>query len=109
MENDSAIIANYSNSEYILGDWTPAMAPLILLQPESVEVKKGREVTFNLDAAAIPEAGYQWYKNGKVITGATNAILHFNNVSTSDEGNYSVTIKNRMGSVTSYDATLIIK
>ena len=108
MENDSEIITNYSKPAYILGDWNPTMAPLILIQPESVMAKKGQEASFNVEVAAIPEASYQWFKNGKVITGATKAVLHFKNVSAIDEGNYSVTIKNRLGSVKSYDATLIV-
>ena len=108
MEKDSEIIANYSKPAYILEDWNPTMAPLILLQPECVMAKKEQEASFNVEVAAIPEASYQWFKNGKVITGATKAVLHFKNVSAIDEGNYSVTIKNRLGSVKSYDATLIV-
>jgi hypothetical protein len=108
MENDSAIIANYTKPDYILGDWTPTMAPLILSQPESVEAKKGQEASFNVEVAAIPEASYQWFKNGKVIIGATNAVLRIENVSASNTGNYSVIIKNSLGSVTSYEVTLTI-
>ena len=34
-EKDTEIIANYSNPTYVLGGWTPSMAPLILSQPAS--------------------------------------------------------------------------
>jgi hypothetical protein len=108
MENDSEIIANYTKPAYVLGEWTPTMAPLILIQPESAMAKKGEEASFNVEAASIPEPNYQWFKNGKVITGATNEVLHFKNVNASEEGNYSVIIKNRLGSVKSYDATLVV-
>jgi pectinesterase len=109
MENDSAIIANYTKPDYILGDWTPTMAPLILSQPESVMVSKNKEANFIVEAAAIPEASYQWFKNGNAIIGATNTVLRIENVSASNTGNYSVIIKNSLGSVKSYVVTLTFK
>jgi hypothetical protein len=84
-------------------------APLILSQPEAVKAKKGQAASFNVTAAAIPEASYQWFKNGRVISGATNTVLSIKSVSAADEGNYSVTIKNPSGSVTSNKATLTVK
>ena len=39
MENDSAIIANYSKPSYILGGWTPTIVSLILSQPKPVNAK----------------------------------------------------------------------
>jgi len=109
MEKDSAIIASYTRPDYILGGWTPALAPLILVQPESVKAKKGEAASFKVAAAAIPEASYQWFKNGRVIIGATNTVLYIKNVSAADAGSYSVTIKNPSGSVTSKKATLTVK
>ena len=109
MKNDSAIIASYTNPAYVLGGWTPAMAPLFLSQPESVQANKGQAASFNVIVAAIPEASCQWFRNGRVISGATNAVLSIASVSAADAGNYSVTIKNRSGSVTSHEATLTVK
>ena len=109
IENDSDIISNYSKPAYVLEDWTPNMAPIILSQPQSVIVPKGREVSFNVEVAAIPEASYQWYINGQAKTGATNAVLTIKTVSTIDAGKYSVTIKNHLGRVISHEATLTVK
>jgi len=109
MEKDSAIIANYSKPDYMLGGWTPTMAPIILSQPESVKVKNGQTVSFKVKVAAIPKASYQWFKNGKVISGATNPILTIDRVSPKDAANYTVTVKNNSGSVISHKAALTVK
>lgn len=109
LENDDIIIANYIQPAYILGKWDPAMAPLILSQPESIKAKKGESVSFRVKATAIPEAQYQWFKNGKSIKGATKAILVLEKVSVSDSANYIVVVKNPSGNVTSQNATLMVK
>ena len=108
MEKDSAIIADYTNPAYVLGGWTPTMAPIILSQPKAVKAEKGQAASFNVEVAAIPDANYQWLKNGQAISGATNAVLSIESVNDKDAGNYSVTIKNRSGSVTSHEATLTV-
>jgi hypothetical protein len=109
MKNDSAIITIYSKPAYVLGGWTPAMAPIILSQPESVKINKGQAASFSVAVAAIPEPGYQWFKNGRVIGGATDAVLNINAVSAADIGKYNVIIKNSSGSVTSLQAILTIE
>jgi hypothetical protein len=109
IKSDSAIIDNYTKPAFILRDWTPTMAPIILSQPEPVDAKKGQVTIFKIKVAAIPEANYQWFKNGKVITGATNAVLRINIVSADDAGNYSVSVKNLLGSIKSYETTLTVK
>ena len=75
MEHDAQIIANYSNPAWVLGGWTPAMAPLILTQPLAVTAAAGQPVTFRATVAAIPAAAYQWFKDGAAIRGATSATL----------------------------------
>ncbi len=109
MEKDAATIADYTNPAYVLGGWTPAMAPIILSQPKAVKAEKGQAANFNGEVAAIPDASYQWFKNGQAISGATNAVLSIESVSATDAGNYSVAIKNPSGSVTSHEATLTVK
>lgn len=106
MGKDSAIIANYSNPAFVLGDWTPGMAPLILSQPEAVIQKKGEKAVFNVKVAAIPEASYQWFKNDNPISKETNSILHIETVNANDTGRYRVAIKNSSGIITSQEATL---
>ena len=52
--------------------------------------------------------GYQWFKDGVAITGATGSSLTINNVQASDIGSYTVVVNNGAGSVTSDAAKLSI-
>jgi hypothetical protein len=85
------------------------MAPIILSQPEAVKANKGQAASFKVAAAAIPDASYQWFRNNRVISGATDAVLSLKAVSAANSGKYSVTIKNSSGSVTSRVAVLTVK
>jgi pectinesterase len=109
MENDSAIIASYSDPTYVLGNWTPTMLPIILSEPKPVEVKEGETANFNIEVAAIPEAHFQWFKNDKPINDETHAVLTIKSVSVNDVGTYRVTITNAVGDVTSREVTLTVE
>ena len=108
MEKDAQTIANYSNPAYVLG-WMPAMAPLILSQPESATTAAGQTAIFSVKAAAIPDASYQWFKNGAGLRGSTEATLRLANVKASDTARYTVTVANTSGSATSNPAVLTVK
>jgi pectinesterase len=96
LEKDAEIIANYKNPTFVLGGWTPKMAPLIL-SPLKMELDKNDNTTvLRVATASIPEASYQWFKNGKPISGATNAELRLNYAS-SDSGTYKVLVQNDSG------------
>jgi len=109
MEKDSAIISEYKKPSYVLGGWSPQMAPIILSQPESISAKIGQTVTFQIKVASIPKPSYQWIKKDKVIQGAINPILKIDDVKPADTGNYIVLIKNVAGSVTSRIVSLKIE
>jgi pectinesterase len=109
MEKDAEIIDNYRNPAYVLGGWSPKMAPLIVSQPESMAASSGQTAEFHVKVAAIPEAGFQWFKNGKPIGGATNATLTIQNAGVADTGTYTVTAKNDSGTVTSKKAALKVR
>lgn len=109
MEEDSAIITDYSNPSFVLGNWSPTMAPIILSKPEDQVVSKGDSVKLSVEVAAIPEASYQWFKNGKLIKGANSSVLTVENVRTKDVANYSVNVSNSEGNVSSQLAKLMLK
>jgi pectinesterase len=106
---DAEAIANYQNPAYVLGGWTPKMPPLILAQPESMAISRGQTASLQVRVAAIPQASYQWYKNGKPVRGATGATMTIKGATIEDDAAYSVTAKNEFGSVTSRKAILKIK
>ncbi len=83
--------------------------PTIATQPKSQSVKAGTTVTLSVVASGSPTLAYQWTFDGANIPGATSATLTLSNVSTSAAGNYSVTITNMAGAVTSKTVTLNVK
>jgi pectin methylesterase-like acyl-CoA thioesterase len=108
MEKDAEIIANYKKPAYVLGGWSPEMAPLILSQPESVTAKAGESAIFRIEVAAIPESSYQWFKAGRPVAGATDSTLVINHAAPEDSGTYSVVVKNRSGNAESNRAKLTV-
>jgi len=74
--------------------------PKITIQSKHQEVKKGDAVTFKVTAAG-DSLTYQWKKNGQSIPNATAAGLRIVGVKKSDEGEYSVVVKNEYGETTS--------
>jgi sugar lactone lactonase YvrE len=88
--------------------WTP-FAPTILTQPESATVYAGSPVMLRVEATGTPAAlNYQWSRNGEPIPGANSASLVIANATNALAGNYTVTISNSVGPVTSSAATLTV-
>jgi pectin methylesterase-like acyl-CoA thioesterase len=84
-----------------------APPPTITTQPESATVTVGSPAQFSV-AATGEGLFYQWYKNGALINGATNATLAFTSAQPADSGTYMVVVSNSGGSVTSNPATLLV-
>lgn len=88
----------------------PASIPSIATQPAtSLFAVAGRSVTLTVDASGTPAPTYQWNRDGVPISQATNASFGFSSVQRRDAGAYSVTVTNRVGSVTSTTTTLSVE
>ncbi len=85
-----------------------AIAPGVTSQPQGLTVTERTPVTFTVTASGTAALTYQWNKDGTAITGATTSNYGIPLAQTSDAGNYTVTITNSAGSVTSSPATLIV-
>ncbi len=86
------------------------LPPTIITQPSSQTAIVGETVTLMVVATGSQPLSYQWYLNGtNAITGGTNAILLLPNVQSTNTGNYSVTVSNGEGVVTSTSALLDVE
>jgi pectate lyase len=83
-------------------------APVITTQPVRQTVTLGSNATFSVVATGTAPLAYQWKWNGDVIPGATSATYTVVGVAADDVGNYSVTVSNSVGSVTSVSVALAI-
>ena len=85
-----------------------AAAPVITTQPQNASVASGGSVQFSVGTSGAPAPAYQWFFNGSPFEGATGSTLSFSNARSSDAGNYSVTVTNALGSVSSSSAALTV-
>ena len=86
---------------------TVLVRPAITQQPASQVAGTGSSVTFGVTATGS-QLSYQWRSNGVNVAGANATNLTLNAVQTNYSGNYSVTITNLVGSVTSSVAVLAV-
>ena len=80
----------------------------ILSQPKDVSVFPGESATFGVAVSSTSSVTYQWLKDGNPIPGATNSILTIASVAAADSGNYTVLVSDRVGTVSSAPAKLIV-
>ncbi|MCX6928119.1 MAG: immunoglobulin domain-containing protein, partial [Verrucomicrobia bacterium] len=78
-----------------------AIRPLITAQPQSLTLFEGGRANLSVAASGSTPLSYQWYKNGALLSGATNNSLVYYPASTNNSGNYTVVVNNSYGSVTS--------
>jgi hypothetical protein len=82
--------------------------PTITTNPASQTVLAGASVTFNVAATGTGPFTFQWFFNGVSLPGATSSNLTLNGVTTNQAGNYTVSVGNNAGTVTSQPATLTV-
>ena len=111
-DNDAVFTVEVSNSA---GAATSSGArlhvgPAITTQPRSQTVASGVSATFTVAATGTGTLRYQWQKFGADIPGETENTYTTSAVSNLDTGDlYSVVVSDDVGSVTSSQATLIVR
>ena len=89
--------------------------PAITVDPIPVDSPAGSTVHFGIKATGTAPLEYAWKFNGvnlvdgANITGADTHRVTLSNITVASAGNYSVTVSNRHGSVTSVAAPLIVE
>ena len=80
--------------------------PAIVTQPTNQRVCSGGTLTLSVGASYA--TGYQWNLNGVPIPGATSATYSVPAATSAYNGNYSVTVSNALGNVTSSSVSVIV-
>lgn len=102
---------NWLRTAYVESTTIP---PSIVAPPQSATIATGADATFIVQAAGSATLTYQWKKGGvnladdTRISGATSSVLTISGVTNGDAGNYTVTVTNGNGNVTSAAAALTV-
>src|SRR5882762_4448388 len=89
--------------------FSAAGAPSITAQPASQTVTAGQTATFSVAATGTAPLTYQWNKNNLAISGANLPSYTTTPATSSDNGaQFTVTISNAAGTITSNPATLTV-
>ena len=89
---------------------TVNLPPTITIQPQNKNVAVGKSVRFTCAATGSAPLGYQWYKNGTAISGATRDFYNTPPATPEDNGAlFFVVVTNPYGSTTSVSAKLTVR
>ena len=77
-------------------------------QPQNIVAYKDDVASLSIEAIGSGTIEYQWYKDGKVIEGATNSTLSWEKIQLSDAGKYKVVIKDENSTLTSSEVTVTV-
>ena len=103
------VVSNVGGSiTSFVANLTVLIPPSIVVQPASVAVDAGGIASFTVVGAGSLPLAYQWKKGASELPSQTNATLLVSNLSTNDNGDYSVVVSNAAGSITSATATLTV-
>jgi hypothetical protein len=90
------------------GAYPGGTMPSITAQPQDETAVAGFEGEFTVQAAGSPPLAYQWFHGTEQIFGATGPTLRLTNLTSADEGEYSVIVYNGAGFILSSNATLTV-
>ena len=102
----NTVVTNDINDPNVFIAQAGAVAPRVVTQPLSQHVLVGTLVELNLLVFGSLPLSYQWKHNGTNIPWATNSSLQITNVSLSDNGAYTASVRNKSGATTSEPATV---
>jgi outer membrane protein assembly factor BamB len=82
--------------------------PIITLGPENRYAAVGESTLFSFRAAGGLELKYQWFHEGKPLSGQTNASLALNSIQATNAGAYTVEVTSGAGTTVSRPASLTV-
>ncbi|WP_200390488.1 immunoglobulin domain-containing protein [Roseibacillus ishigakijimensis] len=112
-EELSLHLSDPSGVRLVAGDFTLRLLdddsfPQIAEQPSSQQVLAGSAASFTVVATSPVAMSYQWYFEGDLLPGATEATYAIPAASEAEEGAYHVVVSNEFGSTPSGSASLSI-
>lgn len=93
--SEGSIVLNYPSPANV------DSPPVIVTQPVGVILVDGDPLSLSVTASGTAPLKYQWALDDTNIPGATAATYNVSHVAAADQGNYTVTITNALGSLTS--------
>ena len=82
--------------------------PEVVQAPANQRVVQGQPVLLSMIAGGSRPLSYQWLKDGVAVEGETEPELQLENITISDEAEYTVLLTNRGGKVESGVAALVV-
>lgn len=118
--DDNLFLLKVSEEETYVADWRGTIPqislasgslepPAITVAPVDVTVEQGASASFTVAAEGTEPLSYQWFKDGALLAGATEATLNLTGVSAADAGLYVVEVRNAYGSVRSAGVVLTVE
>jgi len=86
----------------------PGVPPTILTAPVSQQAVTGDTITFTAAAVGTAPLDYQWNKDNVPLAGQTTLTLVLTNVTVADNGLYTITVSNSVGTTNSVAAKLAV-
>ncbi|MFA5542228.1 MAG: immunoglobulin domain-containing protein [Bacilli bacterium] len=87
---------------------TVASLPFVLVNPVGGTFNVGSRCTMTVLGDGTPPIKYQWYKDDVILEGKTGKTLSISSVSSSNAGEYKVSITNLSGSIFSDSAIIMV-
>ncbi len=107
--NYSVVVSNiYGKATSSSASLVVNAPPTITTQPQDRTLPAGTNVSFNVSVSGSPTLRYQWRLNGTNLTSRTSSGLSLFNIQSTNAGEYSVTVTNAFGAITSSPAMLVV-
>jgi hypothetical protein len=82
--------------------------PSITAAIHTPSVDEGQPATFTVEATSLGELGYQWFKDGTLIPGATESEFVIESATPADDAIYTVQVTNSFATITSAELPLTV-
>lgn len=87
---------------------TVLLPPSITVAPVNAETLEGTDARFAVEVAGSEPLEFQWFHEGVVLPGATQPSLTLAAVTVAQAGNYTVMVRNPVGTIESAPVALVV-